>query len=86
MAAMKEDVLALLRIWSCAEGAELCDRCGETIWPEIELVRCDYCVGKHGPPQMERIQEAAKRCAPRIRMAQAEMWDDECARVDDDQT
>jgi len=61
----KDALLALLRLWEISEGADVCDRCGGTIWPEIELVRCDFCVGKHGAPDQAKVLEAAKRHRPR---------------------
>lgn len=73
MDAQKEVLGALLRIWSVSEGAGICDRCGETIWPEIELVRCDRCIGKHGAPEIERVREAEKKHWQRIRAYEREM-------------
>ena len=73
METKKDVVQALLRIWSVSEGADICDRCGETIWPEIELVRCDRCIGRHGAPERERVQEAEKKHRPRIAAYEREM-------------
>lgn len=62
----KDAVLAQLRMWALSEGGDLCDRCGEVIWPEIELVRCDSCWGKFGNPDPQTIKDAARRHAKRI--------------------
>lgn len=62
----KEGVLALLRIHGLSCGGDICDRCGEVIWPEIELVRCDFCVGLNGPPAQERIHAAYEKHRARI--------------------
>lgn len=69
----QETLLALFKIVSVLKGAELCDRCGETIWPEIELVRCDFCVWKYGPPDVAEVREAEKRNWQRIRHYEREM-------------
>lgn len=65
-------VRALLRLYCLGEGADICDRCGEAIWPEMELVRCDFCVGKHGPPSQERVLAAAEKHKDRIRAFERE--------------
>lgn len=70
--AYKTALVALLRLWSVSEGADICDRCGETIWPEIELVRCDFCVGKHGAPSKEAIQAAYEKHKERIHRVERE--------------
>lgn len=71
---MTKDLMnVLLRAWSVSEGADICDRCGETIWPEIELVRCDRCIGKHGAPHHERVEEASRKHSARIRNYEREL-------------
>jgi hypothetical protein len=68
----------LLGLWKAHEistGADICDRCGQTIWPEFELVRCDFCVGQHGAPSQERVQAAFQRHKTRIRQYQKEEWE-----------
>jgi len=69
----KDAVKALLNIWCISQGADICDRCGEAIWPEIELVRCDFCIGKHGAPERERVAEAEKKHHARIAAYEREM-------------
>jgi len=67
MIASEMDVLmAALRVYALAKGGDICDRCGEVIWPEFELVRCDFCVGKYGAPEEGRLQEAYKKHQVRI--------------------
>lgn len=73
MDAEKEILNIVLKAWSVSEGADICDRCGETIWPEIELVRCDRCIGKYGAPEMEQVREAEKKHCQRIRAYEREM-------------
>lgn len=72
----KEAMIAQLHLWALSQGAELCDRCGDTIWPEIELVRCDFCVGKHGAPDTALVREAEKRCGQRIAKYEREMLEE----------
>jgi hypothetical protein len=67
-----EFLSALTKAWSISQGADVCDRCGMCIWPEIELVRCDFCVGEHGPASQERIKEAYERHKERIRQVERE--------------
>lgn len=69
----KDAVIALLNIWCLSEGGDICDRCGGIIWPEIELVRCDMCVGKHGAPERERLLEAERKHRSRIAAYEREM-------------
>lgn len=69
----KDALEALLRMHCLAEGSDVCDWCGGIIWPELELVRCDFCVGKHGMPERERIEEAGKKHRARIRQYESEM-------------
>lgn len=71
-----EAIRSLLHLWAFGEGAEVCDRCGDIIWPEIELVRCDFCVGKHGVPDPKLVQKAAERGKDRIRAYEREMRED----------
>lgn len=69
-------VLALLRLQCLAAGADVCDRCGDVIWPEFELVRCDACVGRHGAPSIEVLLGAQKKHARRIASADREARED----------
>lgn len=69
----KDALLAILRLWELSQGADFCDRCNGVIWPEMELVRCDFCVGDYGPPSVEHIQEAEKKHWKRIRAYEREM-------------
>jgi len=66
----------LHRISCMGDGADVCDRCGEVIWPEFELVRCDFCVGKHGSPSQEIVQAAFEKHKARIRRSEKESWDE----------
>jgi hypothetical protein len=68
----KDFLLELLKISEIGQGADICDRCGGTIWPELELVRCDFCVGEHGAPSRERIQAAYERHKERIHHVERE--------------
>lgn len=79
-----ETVKAFLRLWAIGEGAEVCDKCNEIIWPEIELVRCDFCVGKHGPPDVKLVLEAQKRCKNRIMAYESEMREGDYPDEEDD--
>jgi hypothetical protein len=57
----KDTLLAFVKILACLKGADLCDRCGDAIWPDLELVRCDCCIGKYGPPKDAAIMKAHAR-------------------------
>lgn len=75
----KDFLLGLLRGVEVAEGTDVCDRCGGTIWPAMELVRCGSCVGEHGAPSEEKIKEACERHKDRIGRARREERDAEYA-------
>lgn len=77
-------LFAALRICALSKGADVCDRCGEVIWPEFELVRCDYCIGKYGAPEECRIREAAVKHGERIRAYEREMAEEFFGEQHDD--
>ena len=68
----REFLKGLLRVSQVSQGADICDRCGEPIWPEFELVRCDFCIGKHGEPPQKLIQAAYEKHKKRILAVQRE--------------
>jgi hypothetical protein len=68
-----EVALGFLKAFEASHGAEFCDKCGGTIWPELELVRCGPCVGKYGEPAQERVQAAHERNKERIRRFEREL-------------
>jgi hypothetical protein len=68
-----ELLLTALRICALSQGGDVCDRCGDVIWPEFELVRCDFCWGKYGAPEESRIREANVKHRARIAAYEREM-------------
>ena len=63
----KGALMVQLRLWALSEGADFCDKCDGIIWPELELVRCDFCWGEHGAPDLDKVKEAQKKHWKRIR-------------------